>query len=402
MSTNLVGIEKIGIFIPKNYIDLAKLAEHRGIDPLKWTQGIGQEKMSVMNRDQDVVSMGANACLKILDDEDRESIDQVVFATESSLDFSKASSTYIHNLLGIQPFARSYEIKQACYSATAAIQLACDYVRLRPDRKVLIISSDISKYGLMSSGEATQGAGALAILISSKPKVLRITEKSVSYTENSFDFWRPSYSDYPFVEGKFSIQLYKDAFINIVKEFNNRYPNTLENIKAVLFHLPFSKMGKKALESLKEALENNELDDSEEISKNLDQWFDNYVKSIIYGKDIGNIYTGSLYLGLLSLLMNGDLEDGSELALFSYGSGTVAEMFTGVLSDNYKDFLYREDIESLLARREELSVEEYEDNYFQDTPTSKKDDLYNEAKYQESGFYLERIEDDKRYYNFRK
>lgn len=402
MSTNLVGIEKIGIFIPKNYIDLAKLAEHRGIDPLKWTQGIGQEKMSVMNRDQDVVSMGANACLKILDDEDRESIDQVVFATESSLDFSKASSTYIHNLLGIQPFARSYEIKQACYSATAAIQLACDYVRLRPDRKVLIISSDISKYGLMSSGEATQGAGALAILISSKPKVLRITEKSVSYTENSFDFWRPSYSDYPFVEGKFSIQLYKDAFINIVKEFNNRYPNTLENIKAVLFHLPFSKMGKKALESLKEALENNELDDSEEISKNLDQWFDNYVKSIIYGKDIGNIYTGSLYLGLLSLLMNGDLEDGSELALFSYGSGTVAEMFTGVLSDNYKDFLYREDIESLLARREELSVEEYEDNYFQDTPTSKKDDLYNEAKYQESGFYLERIEHDKRYYNFRK
>ena len=37
-----VGIDKINLYIPKNFVDLAKLARHRGIDPDKWTKGIGQ------------------------------------------------------------------------------------------------------------------------------------------------------------------------------------------------------------------------------------------------------------------------------------------------------------------------------------------------------------------------
>jgi hydroxymethylglutaryl-CoA synthase len=33
-------------------------------------------------------------------------------------------------LLGIQPFARCIEMKEACYAATPAIQLAKDYLAL--------------------------------------------------------------------------------------------------------------------------------------------------------------------------------------------------------------------------------------------------------------------------------
>lgn len=396
-----VGIEKIGIYIPEKYIDLSKLAEHRGIDPLKWTEGIGQERMSIMTKDQDVVSMGANACLKILDDEDKKTIDQVIFATESALDFSKASSTYIHKLLGIQPFAKSYEIKQACYSATAAIQVAADYVRLRPDRKVIIIASDISKYGLKSSGEATQGAGAIAILISSNPKIMEITKESVSLTENSFDFWRPSYSNYPFVEGKFSTQLYIDSFIRLIEEFENRYPGKLSKVDALLFHLPFSKMGRKALKTLESKLKEGHIS-IEGFFDNFEKLYENYDKSIVFGKEIGNIYTGSLYLGLLSLLINGDLEGHSEVGLFSYGSGAVAELYIGKLNENYKDFLYREDIEYLLKRRNEISIKDYENEYFDDQPTQSQHFLENEEpKDLEEGYYLEKIVEDKRFYNFK-
>lgn len=395
-----VGIEKIGIYIPKYFIGLDKLAKHRGIEPEKWTRGIGQENMAVVPIDQDIVSMGANACINILDEKDKQAIDQVIFATESSYDFSKASSTYIHKLLGIQEFAKSYEIKQACYSCTAAIQIANDYIRLRPDRKVLIISSDISKYGLKSSGEATQGAGALAILMSSNPKVLELSNKSVSFTENSFDFWRPSYSDYPIVEGKTSIDLYINVFSKVIEEFSKRYPNELEMIDALLFHLPFSKMGLKALRFMEDKANKGEFSESEIILKKIKKWYEEYDKSIIFGKEIGNIYTGSLYLGLLSTLINSDLKDGSNIGFFSYGSGAVAEFFTGKLSENYKNYLYKEDIESLLDRRVELTIDQYEESYVHSS-VNEYVELDNTKEDIEEGFYLEKVEEDKRIYNFR-
>lgn len=400
--SNKVGIEKIGIYIPKNYISLSRLAEFRGVDPDKWKKGIGQDKMSVLTKDQDVISMGANACLKILDEEDKSKIDQVIFATESSVDFSKASSTYIHNLLGIQEFAKSYEIKQACYSATAAIQLACDYVRLRPDRKILIIASDVSKYGLNTSGEVTQGAGAISLLISSKPKVMEISDETVSYTLNSFDFWRPSFSDYPYVEGKYSTELYIDVFLKLVEEFDKRFPDVLKNTQAIIYHLPFTRMGKKAVDALKERLVNIGDEKSNILLEKFPQWYKNYEKSTIFSKEVGNIYTGSLYLSLLSLLMNGDLKDREKIALFSYGSGSVAELYTAVLSENYKDYLYKDDIDDLLKRRHELTVEEYEKKYFDMSYIEYLGDTINEEKDAESGFYLARIENSKRYYKFKK
>lgn len=396
-----VGIEKIGIYIPKNYVDLSLLAKHRGVDPAKWTQGIGQDNMAVIDSHQDVISMGANACLKILDKEDKEKIDQIIFATESSLDFSKASSIYLHNLLEIQPFAKCFEIKQACYSATAAIQIGLDYVRLRPDRKILIVASDVSIYGLKSSGEVTQGAGAIAILVSSKPKVMEITGESVSYTNNCFDFWRPSYSDYPKVEGKYSTKVYVESFIRLFREYAKKFPGQVENLEAVLYHLPFSKMGKKALIELEDILRKSDNDLASKVLEKLEIWFKNYDKSVILGKEIGNIYTGSLYLGLMSLLFYGDLADGAKIGLFSYGSGYVAEFFTGVLSDNYKDFLYKEDIESLLARRNELTVEEYEKDYSNVRYTEDLGDMYNSYDEAEEGFYLEKVEEGKRYYSYK-
>ena len=46
----------------------------------------------------------------------------VILATESGIDQSKAAAVFVHGLLGIQPFARSFEMKEACYAATAALE----------------------------------------------------------------------------------------------------------------------------------------------------------------------------------------------------------------------------------------------------------------------------------------
>ena len=171
-----IGIDKINFYVPKYYVDMAKLAEARQVDPSKFLIGIGQTEMAVSPVNQDIVSMGANAAKDIITDEDKKNIGMVIVATESAIDNAKAAAVQIHNLLGIQPFARCFEMKEACYAATPAIQLAKDYLAQRPNEKVLVIASDTARYGINSGGEPTQGAGAVAMMISHEPSILTMMQ----------------------------------------------------------------------------------------------------------------------------------------------------------------------------------------------------------------------------------
>ena len=80
--------------------------------------------MSIAPLTEDIVTLAASAGNSILTEEDKQEIDMVIVATESGVDQSKAAAVFVHGLLGIQPFARSFEIKEACYGATAALHYA--------------------------------------------------------------------------------------------------------------------------------------------------------------------------------------------------------------------------------------------------------------------------------------
>ncbi|MDO4432834.1 MAG: hydroxymethylglutaryl-CoA synthase [Aerococcaceae bacterium] len=383
-----VGIDKIGLYIPKYYVEMTELAQERGIEPEKLTIGIGQDRMAVPTIREDIVTMGANAARQILSEEDKQQIDQIIFATESGFDFSKSAATYIHELLGIQPFAKSYEIKQACYGATAGLQSACDYVRLRPERKVLVIASDIAKYGLNTPGEPTQGAGAVALLVSANPRVLALALESVSYTDNQYDFWRPSYSPVALVDGKFSTELYQQCFTKVL----NQVPlTTQQQLSAMVFHLPFSKMGKKALEAYAAVA-------SEQLEETLSNWQANYADSILLGREVGNIYTGSLYLSLISLLWHTQtLSAGDQIGLFSYGSGAVAECLVGELQPTFRAQIQQTQLEALLSRRVKLTIAEYE-AVFSQVLSTDGDTLELSDIYEPDGVVLARLDAHRRYY----
>ncbi|MGH2202262.1 hydroxymethylglutaryl-CoA synthase, partial [Enterococcus faecalis] len=68
-----------------------------------------------------------------------------------------------------------------------------------------------------------------------------------------------------------------------------------------------------------------------------------YEESNIYSRRVGNLYPGSLYLGLIYLLENATtLTAGNQIGLFSYGCGAVAEFFTGELVAGYQNHLQKE------------------------------------------------------------
>ncbi|MEC5423569.1 hydroxymethylglutaryl-CoA synthase [Virgibacillus sp. C22-A2] len=363
-----IGIDKLGFYVPHLYVDMNKLAVARNIEPAKFTIGIGQEKMALAPITQDPVTLAANAALGILDETDKEKIDFVIFATETGIDHSKSAAVYVHHLVGLNPHARCIEVKHACYGATAAIQMAKGHVALNPESKVLVLGSDIARYGLNTSGEATQGAGAVAMVISADPKVIALEAQSTYLTDDIMDFWRPNYSDKAFVDGKFSNEQYILFFSKMWEQYKEKTGLDLNDFEALCFHLPYTKMGMKALKTV--------LDEGTEATQQ--RLAANYKISAEYNKNVGNIYTGSLYLSLLSLLeQKEDLQAGSRIGLFSYGSGAVGEFFTGILQAGFQDHLYVEEHKGLFTSRTEVSVPEYEEIFQETLPTDGSNIEFN-------------------------
>ncbi|MDO5089449.1 MAG: hydroxymethylglutaryl-CoA synthase [Leptotrichiaceae bacterium] len=383
-----IGIDKIGFAMPEYYLDIEDLAVGRNANPNKFKKGLMQLEMSIAPVSQDVVTLGSAAAYEILDDSDREKIDMIIVCTETGIDYSKAASVFIHNLLKIQPFARAVEIKEACYGATAGLSFAKNHIEKNPDTCVLVIAGDIAKYGINSQGESTQGAGSCAMLVKKDPKLLILNDDNVFHTRDIMDFWRPNYLKYPCVDGHFSAKQYLDCLSVTWNEYLKRNGKTMKDFEAVCFHLPYPKLGLKGLQSLFPETFTKEMKDG---------FLKNFDSSIIYNRKIGNIYTGSLYLSLLSLLENSDrLKSGDNIAMYSYGSGAVCEIFSVTLTENFKDFL-RTDRNKDFSKRHRLSVNEYEKMFFEEI-TVDENGNFNFNSSDDSIFSLEKIENHKRIY----
>ena len=346
-----VGIDEISFYTSSYYLDLRTLAERQGTDPNKYYDGIGQEKMAMAAHDEDIVTLAANAALPIVERIGTDAISTILFATETGIDQSKAAGVYVHRLLGLNSRCRVVELKHACYSATAAVQMACALVARNPSKQVLVIASDVARYDLDSPGEATQGCGAVAMLIKANPRVLEIEPESGTHTEDVMDFWRPNYRTTALVDGKYSTKIYltslKRSWENFCEESFVRYGD----IDYFCYHLPFGKMAQKAHSQL--ARVNKTGQSPEELAAQIEP-------TLIYNRLIGNCYTASMYIGLCSLLeqLNEDLTD-KRIGLFSYGSGSVSEFFTAKVVAGYQSALNTERHAELLNDRTELSYEEY-------------------------------------------
>lgn len=382
-----IGIDKIGFNTSSYYLDLTDLANARGVDPNKYLIGIGQEKQAVVLPTQDIVTMGTMAADQMLTDTDRQTITTVIVATESGIDNSKASAIYVKTLLGLGDFVRTIEFKEACYAGTAAIQAAKGLVSANPVEHVLVIAADIARYGLNTPGEVTQGGGAVAMLVTANPRILSIEGPSVPITRDVMDFWRPLGKTEAIVDGKYSTSVYIEMFLEAFKRYQELTDDDLTDFTALAFHLPFTKMGKKALEALLG-------DDDSLIAEKLRSQL---TASQILNRKVGNLYTGSLYLSLISLVINGELAAGEKIGLFSYGSGAEGEFYTVTLQAGFETAFDGNLIESNLETRTKISVAEYE-AIFNSQLGMNSEDIELNLDNDVSKFRLTGIQNQKRIY----
>ncbi len=385
---NRTGIERIGFYVPRHALRLEDLARSRGVEPSKYTEGLGQHVMAVPAPDEDVVTMGANAARTALQGLDPASIDTLIFATESGIDQSKAAGIFVHRLLGLSPRCRTFEVKQACCSSTAALQMALTSAAARPGSRTLIIASDVARYGFGRPGEPTQGAGALAMVVSDRPAILAIDAESGVYTEDVNDFWRPNYLDEALVDGKYSIRIYLRALEASWKDYAAQTGSAFDSFDRFCYHMPFTRMANKAHLHLAHYLKLHR--PVAELDAQVEQ-------SLVYNRLTGNCYTASLYIGLLSLLEN-DAADlaGRRIGMFSYGSGCMGSFFGGTVAPGYRSVLPTDEHRRLLRERRMLDIDTYERFYSFAIP--KDGSSFRTGTHPTGWFRLAGVEGHKRLY----
>ncbi len=346
-----VGIDQLHMYSPHYYLDLKELARARDLPEIQFNKSIGQINMAITPPDEDIITMAANAAKPIV--AQCAKIDMLIFATESSVDQSKSAATFVHNLLGLPNACRVFELKQACYAATAALHMACNHIYSNHCDNVLIVASDIAKYAANSVAETSQGAGAIAMLIRANPRLITINPQTGFHTEDRMDFWRPPYQKHALVDGKHSCDLYLKLLRLTWDSYTKRSDLCYQDHDHFCFHTPVPKLAQRAFKWL--GRQNNSKMNNHEIEEKTNA-------SLAYHRQIGNTYTASLYICLLSLIDNLDTDlANNRVGLYSYGSGCMAEFFSGVIQPSYHSVLSRDANIAHLQQRQAIDFNTYQE-----------------------------------------
>ncbi|KAK7829760.1 hydroxymethylglutaryl-coa synthase [Quercus suber] len=325
-----VGILAMDIYFPLTCIQQEVLEAHDGASKGKYTIGLGQDCMAFCTEVEDVISMSLTVVTSLLEKYgvDPKQIGRLEVGSETVIDKSKSIKTF---LMGI------FEV----YAEGPA----------RP----------------------TGGAAAIAILIGPDAPISFESKVRGSHMAHVYDFYKPNLaSEYPVVDGKLSQTCYLMALDSCYKQMCNKYEKlegkqfSLSDADYFVFHSPYNKLVQKSFarllyddflrnassidEAAKEKLgpfstlsgdESYQSRDLEKVTQQLAKSLYNakVQPTTLIPKQVGNMYTASLYAAFASLIHNKNSAlAGKRVILFSYGSGSSATMFSLQLREGQHPF----------------------------------------------------------------
>ena len=338
----------------------------RGVDPAKYTQGLGAREMAIAEPGEDTVALAALAGKRALAAAGERELGMLVVGTETGVDHSKPVASFVHGLLELPQTMRVFDTQHACYGGTAGVMAAVEWIAsgAAAGRAALVICSDIARYGMHTAGEPTQGGGAIAMVIAEDPAMLELDVGiSGAASTHVHDFWRPHGQREARVDGHYSMQCYTDALAIAYRGWKTRaiarelvHDNGIvsEQLARICYHVPFCKMAKKAHAAVRACDGDGDGDGATSYQTQVEP-------SLWACSRVGNIYTGSLYLALLGALDR----DAASLAtkrigMFSYGSGCTSEFFSGVVGHRAAELTAKAKLGEVLADRERITIDEYE------------------------------------------
>lgn len=421
----LVGIDDMGVYIPKLTLPIRTLAEERQLDYAKLSKGLGLYHMAVPDAYEDAATMGANAVLQLIENNqlNPRSIGRIYLGTESALDAAKPTATYILEMLrnklrdqyGPDCFDHCdvIDLTFACIGGVDALHNTLDWVRNDPKRVGIVVTADLAKYDLESSGEYTQGAGSVALLVKQNPRLLVIPDVWGVATKGVHDFFKPRrYLDIPEVreqqlylqketpvfDGPYSNQCYQLRMTNAFMHFREQAEllgllrpeeSILSRWHRLIFHLPYALHGRRMfpeifrLEAIRNGqwphiLERSDLQEPEnpteaefaEFLRLLSKTpaYRSFADQTMGGAEWTSGQAGNLYACSIFLALAGTLEQALEQApglsgnfgFVGYGSGSKSKVFEGVLQPGWQQVAAGIGLRRQLEARQEIAYPVYE------------------------------------------
>ena len=437
-----VGIHAASFYLPSIYVDIKDLAIKRDIEYEKLSKGLGLNKMSFPDCDEDPASFAANALIKLIDSNNinPKEIGRIYLGTESAIDSSKPTISYaveiVEEILEVSHGKNCFkntdivDLTFACVGGVDALQNCLDWVRNEKQRKAIVIASDQAKYELGSTGEYTQGSGAVAFLIMEDPDLLEISDTWGVATKGVGDFFKPRrtynkidlfkeasrllskevddellletldnsnskfwsdsnskvevFKEEPIFEGQLSNECYQERILDALNHYDSQEEtNFFASSQHLIFHLPYAFHGRRMIfkKWLSWITENGEEDELyKEVGKRSDdklfikkasksKLYLDFVKNKIMpgeiaSSEIGNMYSASIFMSLLSLLTNAfknqiEITD-NKVGFISYGSGSKSKVFSGIVQSGWKEQIKGLKLFEILESRKKIKIETYE------------------------------------------
>ncbi|KAL5554863.1 hypothetical protein UlMin_037099 [Ulmus minor] len=399
-----VGILAMDIYFPPTCVQQEALESHDGVSKGKYTIGLGQDCMAFCSEVEDVISMSLTVVTTLLEKYgiNPNQIGRLEVGSETVIDKSKSIKTFLmqifeeHGNTDIE----GVDSTNACYGGTAALFNCVNWVESNSwdGRYGLVVCTDSAVYA-EGPARPTGGAAAIALLIGPDAPIAFESKIRGSYMSHVYDFYKPDLaSEYPVVDGKLSQTCYLVALDSCYNQLCKKYEKlsgkqfSISDVESFVFHSPYNKLVQKSfarlvyndslrsVSSIDEAgkeklapfasLSSDESYSSRDLEKLSQQvakpLYDAKVQpTTLIPKQVGNMYTASLYAAFASLLHNKNSElAGKRVVLFSYGSGLTATMFSLQLREGQHPFSLANiaavmDVAGKLKSRHEVAPEKF-------------------------------------------
>jgi hydroxymethylglutaryl-CoA synthase len=294
----------------------------------------------------------------------------------------------------------------ACYGGTNALFNSVNWMESSAwdGRDAVVVTGDIALYK-QGNARPTGGAGCVAMLIGPNAPLVMDAGLRGSYVRHAYDFYKPDLtSEYPIVDGHFSIKCYLEAVDACYKAYNARektlksqqngnghaqdQETPLDRFDYMAFHAPTCKLVAKSYARLlyndflvnpsnpifaEVPAELKDMDYATSITdKTVEKTFMGLAKkrynarvqpSINVPTQCGNMYCGSVYGSLASILAEVDSQtlQGKRIGIFSYGSGLASSMFSFKVNGSTENLAKQLDIPNRLESRRVVAPEVYDE-----------------------------------------
>jgi hydroxymethylglutaryl-CoA synthase len=299
----------------------------------------------------------------------------------------------------------------ACIGATDALHNTLDWVSAERDRVGIVVASDVAKYELQSSGEYTQGAGAVAMLVRWNPRLLVVRRLFGVAMESVHDFYKPRrerFSETPIFDGQFSNLCYQGRMTEALVDFRKRavaqglfrddqFRALSERWARMIFHLPYAFHAKRMyVEEFVQERKNKgvwaadaakfgftepdaaQFSDKKSFEKAMSAFYKNISESSLYqrfvkeklekaqraSQETGNLYTASIFLALMSTLEIDVHEkarlDKKRIGFVAYGSGSKSKVFEAIVQPGWELVAAQFQVFAKLAARQPIDYDQYE------------------------------------------